>query len=65
MAGAIRDTSLVHWSAPSSRRFWLQRLGTTFIRERGRVDSAAAKGEWPNLIRRRGHADTEPCGMSV
>ena len=64
-AGAIRDTSLVHWSAPSFRRFWLQRLGTTLIRERGRVGSAAAKGEWPNLIRRRGHTDTEPCGMSV
>ena len=26
-AGAIRDTSLVHWSVPSFRRFWLQRLG--------------------------------------
>ena len=64
-SGAIRDTSLVHWSAPSFRRFWLQRLGTTLIRERGRVGSAAAKGEWPNLIRRRGHTDTEPCGMSV
>ena len=64
-SGAIRDTSLVHWSAPSFRRFWLQRLGTTLIRERGRVGSAAAKGERPNLIRRRGHTDTEPCGMSV
>ena len=29
------------------------------------VRSAAAKGERPNLIRRRGHTDTEPCGMSV
>ena len=28
-AGAIRDTSLVHRSAPSFHRFWLQRLGTT------------------------------------
>ena len=66
-AGATQDTSLVHWSAPSFRRFWLnlQRLGTTLIRERGIVGSAAARGEWPNWIRRRGHTDTEPCGMSV
>ena len=41
------------------------RTSTAVIRERGKVGFAAAKGEWPNLTRRRGHTDNGLCCSSV
>jgi hypothetical protein len=33
-------------------RYWMQQIGVLLVRERAKVGSAAAKGDWPRRTRR-------------
>jgi hypothetical protein len=51
-AGNVRDVSVFGWHAANFERYWLQQIGVLLVRERAKVGSAAAKGDWPRRARR-------------
>ena len=57
---ATHDTSLYHWTAPSFRRFWTQRLGVSLVNSRAKVGMAAARRDWANTFARSGIASMAP-----
>jgi hypothetical protein len=57
---ATHDTSLYHWTAPSFRRFWTQRLGVSLVNSRAKVGMVVAHRDWANTFARSGIASMAP-----
>ena len=51
-AGNVRDVSVFGWQAATFERYWMQQIGVLLVRERAKVGSAAAMGDWPRRARR-------------
>jgi hypothetical protein len=51
-AGDVRDVSVFGWQAANFERYWMQQIGVLLVRERAKVGSAAAMGDWPRRARR-------------
>jgi hypothetical protein len=49
-AGNVRDVSIFGWQAANFERYWMQQLGILLVRERAKVGSAAAQGDWPSRV---------------
>ena len=50
-AGNVRDVSVFGWQAANFERYWMQQIGVLLVRERAKVGSAAAQGDWPRRAR--------------
>jgi hypothetical protein len=48
----VRDVSVFGWQAANLERYWMQQIGVLLVRERAKVGSATAKGDWPRRARR-------------
>ena len=57
---ATHDTSPYHWTAPSFRRFWTQRLGVSLVNSRAKVGMVAARRDWANTFACSGIASMAP-----
>jgi hypothetical protein len=51
-AGNVRDVYVFGWQAANFERYWIQQIGVLLVRERAKVGSAAAQGDWPRRARR-------------
>jgi hypothetical protein len=52
-AGNVRNVSVFGWQVVNFERYWMQQIGVLLVRERAKVGSAAAKGDyWPRRARR-------------
>jgi hypothetical protein len=51
-AGNVRDVSVFGWPATNFERYWMHQIGILLVRERAKVESAAAKGDCPRRARR-------------
>jgi hypothetical protein len=51
-AGNVRDVSVFGWQAANFERHWMHQIGVLLVRERAKVGSAAAQGDWSRRARR-------------